>query len=161
MLCFSSLGFASSDSRHRPSTLIKPSVAAAYLKERKTGTDVSSATIFLKQKEKDWQQMLAQGQSSSQEKKGEVRKSGQSWGHQVPSLPAVKEEDGEILGRSCRAACREGGRCSGRSWRPRGRWTLPQSALPEGGASHKAAACHSPCCPPYPGPDWTTDGGKI
>ena len=32
----------------------------------KTGTDDSSGTIFLKQKEEDWQQMLAQGQSSSQ-----------------------------------------------------------------------------------------------
>ena len=34
-------------------------------KKRKIGTDVSSGTIFLKQKEEDWQQMLAQGQSSS------------------------------------------------------------------------------------------------
>ena len=34
------------------------------------GTDVSSATIFLKQKEEDWQQMLlAQGQSSSPKNK--------------------------------------------------------------------------------------------
>ena len=31
----------------------------------KIGTDVSSLSIFLKQKEEDWQQMLAQGQSSS------------------------------------------------------------------------------------------------
>ena len=30
--------------------------------------DVSSATIFPKQKEEDWQQMLAQGQSSSQKR---------------------------------------------------------------------------------------------
>ena len=29
------------------------------------GIDVSSETIFLKQKEEDWQQMLAQGQCSS------------------------------------------------------------------------------------------------
>ena len=35
----------------------------------KIDTDVCSATIFLKQKEHRWQQMLAQGQSSSQEKK--------------------------------------------------------------------------------------------
>ena len=34
-------------------------------KKRKIGTDVSSVTIFLKQKEEDWHQMLAQGQSSS------------------------------------------------------------------------------------------------
>ncbi|MPX07482.1 hypothetical protein C0133_08905, partial [Moraxella catarrhalis] len=33
------------------------------------GTDVSSGPIFLKQKEEDWQQMLAQGQSSSPKKK--------------------------------------------------------------------------------------------
>ena len=32
------------------------------------GTDVSSVIIFLKQKEKDWQQMLAQDQSSSPKK---------------------------------------------------------------------------------------------
>ena len=34
-------------------------------KQRKTGTNVGSGTIFLKQKEGDWQQILAQGQSSS------------------------------------------------------------------------------------------------
>ena len=32
------------------------------------GTDHSSGTIFLKQKEEDWQQMLAQDQSPSQKK---------------------------------------------------------------------------------------------
>ena len=31
----------------------------------KIGTDVSSVTIFLKQKEEDWQSMLAQSQFSS------------------------------------------------------------------------------------------------
>ena len=31
--------------------------------------DVSSGTVFLKQKGEDWQQMLAQGQSSSPKKK--------------------------------------------------------------------------------------------
>ena len=36
-----------------------------YKKQRKTGTDVSSGPVFLKQKEEDWQQMLAQGQSFS------------------------------------------------------------------------------------------------
>ena len=40
-----------------------------HAKQRKIGIDVSSATIFLKQKEKDWQQMLAQGQSSSHTQK--------------------------------------------------------------------------------------------
>ena len=35
------------------------------------GTDVSSATTFLKQKEEDWQQMLAQGQSPSPKRKEE------------------------------------------------------------------------------------------
>ena len=35
----------------------------------KIGTDVSSMAIFVKQKEEDWQQMLAQGQSSSHTKK--------------------------------------------------------------------------------------------
>ena len=37
----------------------------AHTKWRSIGMDVSSVTIFLKQKEKDRQQMLAQGQSSS------------------------------------------------------------------------------------------------
>ena len=36
-----------------------------YKKQRKVGTDVSSGTILLKQKEEDWQQGLVQGQSSS------------------------------------------------------------------------------------------------
>ena len=35
-------------------------MAASYIKQRKTGTDVSSAIIFLTQKEEDWQEMLAQ-----------------------------------------------------------------------------------------------------
>ena len=34
-----------------------------YKKYRKIGIDVSSETIFLKQKQEDWKQMLAQGQS--------------------------------------------------------------------------------------------------
>ena len=38
-----------------------------HTKWRRIGTDVNSATIFLKQEEEDWQQMLAQGQSSSKE----------------------------------------------------------------------------------------------
>ena len=45
------------------------------MKQRKIGTDVSSRTIFLKQKEEDWQWMLAQGQSFSPKKrKRAVRK---------------------------------------------------------------------------------------
>ena len=40
--------------------LVKPCCGSIpHTKLRKTGTDVSSATIFLKQKEEDWQQMLA------------------------------------------------------------------------------------------------------
>ena len=46
--------------------LIKPCCDnVPHTKQKKTGTDVSSAIIFLKQKEEDWQQVLAQGQSSS------------------------------------------------------------------------------------------------
>ena len=41
-------------------------VAASHIKYGKIGTDVS--LIFLKQKEEDWQQLLAQGQSPSQKK---------------------------------------------------------------------------------------------
>ena len=44
-----------------------------YKMEEDWHQDVSSATIFLKQKEEDWQQMLAQSQSASpKEKKKEV-----------------------------------------------------------------------------------------
>ena len=50
--------------------LIKPCWGGIpHTEQRKTDTNVSSGTIFLKQKEEDWQQMLAQGQSSSQKKK--------------------------------------------------------------------------------------------
>ena len=46
--------------------LVKPCCGGIPLTEqRKFGTEVSSATIFFKQKVEDWQQMLAQGQSSS------------------------------------------------------------------------------------------------
>ena len=47
-------------------------VVASYIQKR--GTDVSSVTLFLKQKEEDWQQISAQGQSSSQEKKNNTFK---------------------------------------------------------------------------------------
>ena len=46
--------------------LAKPHWGGIPHKMRKVGTDVNSATIFLKQKEEDCQQMLAQGQSFSQ-----------------------------------------------------------------------------------------------
>ena len=49
-----------------PGPLVRPCCSSIpFTKQRKTGTDVSSVTIFLKQKEGDWQQILAQGQSSS------------------------------------------------------------------------------------------------
>ena len=40
-------------------------VEAPHIKQRKIGTNVGSGTVFLKQREEDWQWMLAQGQSSS------------------------------------------------------------------------------------------------
>ena len=46
--------------------LVKPRCGSIPHKIKEDSTDVSSATIFLKQKEEDWQQMVAQGQSSSQ-----------------------------------------------------------------------------------------------
>ena len=53
--------------------LIRPSCGSIpHIKQRKMGTDVSSATIFLKQKEEDWQQSLAQDQSSSPKIKRKV-----------------------------------------------------------------------------------------
>ena len=46
--------------------LIKPCCGGIpHTKQRQIGTDVRSWRIFLKQKGEDWQQMLAQGQSSS------------------------------------------------------------------------------------------------
>ena len=48
--------------------LLKPCCGSfPHTKQRKIGTDVSSVATFLKQKKEkeDWQQMLAQGQSSS------------------------------------------------------------------------------------------------
>ena len=39
------------------------------------GTDVGPVTISLKQKEEDWQQILAQGQSSSHKKKPKEKNS--------------------------------------------------------------------------------------
>ena len=49
--------------------LIRPRYGSVpHTKQRKIGIDVSSGTIFLRQKEEDGQQMLAQGQSSSHKK---------------------------------------------------------------------------------------------
>ena len=53
-----------------PMPLIKPCCGSnPHTKQRKIGTDISSLTIFLKQKEEDWQQMLAQSQSYSPKEK--------------------------------------------------------------------------------------------
>ena len=49
--------------------LVKSHCGGVTHKAEEDGIDVSSATIFLKQKEEDWQPMLAQGQSSSQKTK--------------------------------------------------------------------------------------------
>ena len=66
MLCFGDPGFAGSDPMCGPDTHSSShAVAASHIGWRKIGTDVRSVTIFLKQKGEDWQQTLAQGQSSS------------------------------------------------------------------------------------------------
>ena len=52
--------------------LVKPHCGGIPHKIDKIGTDGGSVTIFLKQKEEDWQQMLAQGQSSSHTHKNPV-----------------------------------------------------------------------------------------
>ena len=63
-------GITGSDPRCRPSTACPATLwQASHIKQKKIGTDVSSVTIFLKQKEEDWQQMLVQGQPSSHQKK--------------------------------------------------------------------------------------------
>ena len=65
MLCFCSLGSLVWIPGPDPHKLIKPCCGGTpHTKWRKIATDVSSVTTFLKQKEEDWQQMLAQGQSS-------------------------------------------------------------------------------------------------
>ena len=46
-----------------------------HTKYKKIGTDLISATIFLKEKEEDWQKMLAQGQSSLPKNKKKIFKS--------------------------------------------------------------------------------------
>ena len=65
MLHFGSPGFSSLDPVHGPTYHSSHTVVASHIQKRKSATDVSSETTFLKQKEEDWQQMLAQGQSSS------------------------------------------------------------------------------------------------
>ena len=55
-------------------------------KKRNIGADISSATIFLKQKQEDWQQMLAQGQSSSPKKTKKEKKKGKFPGDQPCGL---------------------------------------------------------------------------
>ena len=70
MLHFGSLGswvqIPGADLHHS----ISQALAATHIqKQRKIGIDVTSGPIFLKQKEEDWQWMLAQGQSSSPKKK--------------------------------------------------------------------------------------------
>ena len=68
-------GFVGSNPRCGPTPLIKPRCGGVpHTKQRKIGTDVSSATIFFKQKVEEWQQMLPQGQSSSPKKKSKKRK---------------------------------------------------------------------------------------
>ena len=52
--------------------LMEPHCSGILHKIEEIGTDVSSATVFLKQKEDDWQQMLAQGQSSSHTQKENI-----------------------------------------------------------------------------------------
>ena len=60
--------------------LIKPCWGSIpHTKKRKVGTDVSSATIFLKWKEEDGQQILAQGQSSSPKKGKEKKRNYPQW----------------------------------------------------------------------------------
>lgn len=69
MLHFSSPGFAGFDPGCGPTHYFSSHAAVAppHNKIEKIGTDVSLGTVFLKQKEENWQQML--GQSSSPKKK--------------------------------------------------------------------------------------------
>ena len=90
MLCFGVLGFTGSDPGHGPThSSSSHAVAVSHIQNRQIGTDVSSATIFLKQKEEDWQQTLAQGQSSSPKKKKaeELEDQGGERNLWVPSTP--------------------------------------------------------------------------
>ena len=67
MLYFNGPGFVGLDHRCRPAHH-SSSRAVPHTKWRRIGRDVSSVAVFLKQKEEDWQQMLAQSQSSSPKK---------------------------------------------------------------------------------------------
>ena len=96
VLSFGSLGFAGSDPGCRCTHWSSSHpVAASHIQnrgrrtdvssgtiflrqKRKIGTDVRSGIIFLKQKKRNWQQTLAQSQSSSQKKERERDKSWKS-----------------------------------------------------------------------------------
>ena len=66
VLRFSGPGSTSLDPGCGPTPLIKPCCGGVpHRKYRKTATDVSSGPLFPKQKEENWQQVLAHSQSSS------------------------------------------------------------------------------------------------
>ena len=70
--------------------------------ERKIGTDVGSATISLKQKkEEDWQQILAQGQSSSPKKNKTTFLNLTTMPVQEKTYPMIIELVRQMLQRDC------------------------------------------------------------
>ena len=75
MLCFGGLAFASLDPKHRPST--PHAEAASYTEELEEPTtriyNYVLGSFEEKKKGRDWQQMLAQGQSSSLKKQKKER----------------------------------------------------------------------------------------
>ena len=82
-VCSPSAGFAGSDLRCRPSTACQAMLWWHPTSTRGRLPQVSSATVFLKQKEDGWQQMLAQGQSASQKKEKEVKEVLQAKGNDI------------------------------------------------------------------------------
>ena len=64
-LWFSGPGFPGSDPKCRPTPLISHAVEASHKQSRgRSAQMLNSGLVLLKRKKEDWQQMLAQGESS-------------------------------------------------------------------------------------------------
>lgn len=72
-------------------------MTASQIKQRKIGTYVSSQRILLKQKDKDWGQVLAQGQSSSEKTKKYLTKLGIEGNILILKRPSTETPTGDII----------------------------------------------------------------
>ena len=62
-----------------------------HTNQRKIGTDVAPGTIFLRQKQEDWQWMLVQGQSSSPKKREQIGE-----GKVLSLMRKIRKEDCQL-----------------------------------------------------------------